>query len=101
MSHSQSTVASSSNSQQIINNALKTYEKCTKQDLLSHPLATQLQACNTSAAILTVLQQRVEGLNQSRSSDDRLTKWLIPTVKVLYTFSTTLEERIGLVSLRT
>jgi hypothetical protein len=94
MSHSHSTVASSSNSQQIINNALKTYEKCTKQDLLSHPLATQLHACNSSAAILTVLQQQVEGF-------DRLTKWRIPTVKLLYTFSTILEERVGLVSLKT
>ena len=101
MSHSHSTVTPSSNFQQIINNALKTYEKCTKQDLLSHPLASRLQACNSSAAILTILRQQVEGLDQSRSSDDRLTKWLTPTVKVLYTLSTTLEERVSLVSLRT
>ena len=100
MSHSHSTAAPSSNSQRIINNALKTYEKCTKQDLLSHPLASRLQVCNSSATILTVLRQQVEGLDQSRSSDDRLTKWLTPTVKVLYTFSTTLEERAGLVSLK-
>jgi hypothetical protein len=87
--------------QQIINNALKAYEKCTKQDLLTHPLASELQVCNSPAAILTVLQQQVVGLDQSRSSDDRRTKWLVPTVKVLYTFSATLEERAGLVSLRT
>ena len=100
MSHSHSTAASSSNFQQIINNAVKTYEKCTKQDLLSHRLASRLQACSSSAAIITVLRQQVDGLDQSQSGDDRLTKWLTPTVKVLYTFSTTLEERAGLVSLK-
>jgi hypothetical protein len=40
-------------------------------------------------------------LDQSRSGDDRWTKWLDPTVKVVYVFSSTLEERVGLVSLST
>ena len=75
------------------------YQKRTKKDLLSLPLASELQACNSSAAILAVLQQQVQGLEPSRSSDDRRTKWLIPTVKVLHTFSATLEERVVLVSL--
>jgi hypothetical protein len=101
MSHSSLTADSSSGFQQIIGNALKAYEKCTKQDLLTHPLAPKLQVCNSPAAILTVLQQQVVGLDQSRSSDDRRSKWLIPTVKVLYAFSANLEERAGLVSLRT
>jgi hypothetical protein len=100
MSHSQSTAASSSSFQLILNNAMKAYEKSTKQDLLCHPLASQLQACNSPVAVLTVLQQQVHGLDQSQSSDDRRTKWLVPTVKVLYPFSATLEERVGLVSLR-
>jgi hypothetical protein len=84
----------------IINNALKAYEKRTKQDLLAHPLASQLQACDSPAAILAVLQQQVQGLDQSRNSDDRLTKWLDPTINVLYTLSATLGEGVGLVSLR-
>ena len=98
MSHSTSTAASSSNFQQIINNALKAYEKCVKIDLLTHALVFELQACNSPAAILTILQQQVEGPDQSRS---RWTRWLVPTVKVLYTFSAILEERAGLVSIRT
>ena len=101
MSHSSITAASSYNVQQIINNALKVYKKRTRKDLLNHPLASELQVCDSPAAILTVLQQQVVGLDQSRSSDDRRTKWLAPTVKVLYTFSATLEERAGLVSVRT
>ena len=98
MSHFSSTAASSSNLQQVINNALKMYKKLTRNDLLNHPLASKLQVCDSPAAILTVLQQQVEGPDESRS---RRTKWLVPTVKVLYTISATLEERAGLVSLRT
>ena len=96
MSQSHPTAASI---QLTINNALKAYEKCTKIDLLVHPLVFELQACNSPAAILTVLQQQVRGLDQSRSSGDRHIMWLDPTVKVLYTFSATLEEHAGLVSL--
>ena len=100
MSHSSLAAAPSSNFQQIINNALKLYTKRTRTDLLNHPLASQFQACKSPDAVLTVLQQQVEGLDQSQSNNGRRTKWLVPTVKVLYTLSATLEERVGLVSLR-
>ena len=99
MSHSHSTASSSNNFQLIINNALKAYEKRTKQDLLAHPLASQLQTCDSPAAILAILHQQVKGLDQSRSSDDRLTRWLDPTINVLYTLSATLGDGVGLVSL--
>jgi hypothetical protein len=96
MSHPHPPTASSSNFQLILNNALKAYKKRTKKDLLAHPLATQLEYCNSPSAILTLLQQQVA----SRSSDDRWTKWLDPTVNVLYAFSETLGEGVSLVSLR-
>ena len=101
MSHSHSTSSSSNNFQLIINDALNSYKKRTKKDLLSHPLATQLQTCNSPGDILAVLHQQVQGLDRSRSPDDRLTKWLDPTVNVLYTLSETLGEGASLVSLRT
>ncbi|KAI0275599.1 hypothetical protein BGY98DRAFT_935673 [Russula aff. rugulosa BPL654] len=97
MFHSRPTSTSSSNFQEFFNNALKAYERRTKKDLLAHPLATQLQSCNSPSSILSVLQQQVQELNQSQSSDERLTKWLDPTVKVLYTFSGTLGEGVSLV----
>jgi hypothetical protein len=101
MSHSPLTRAttSSSNFQLIINNALKAYEKRTKNDLLAHPLASQLQACDSPSAILAVLQQQVQGLDHSRSGDNRWVKWLDPTVNILYALSGTLGEGVGLVSL--
>jgi hypothetical protein len=97
MYHSRPTSTSSSNFQEFFNNALKAYERRTKKDLLAHPLATQLQSCNSPSSILNVLQQQVQELNQPQSSDERLTKWLDPTVKVLYTFSGTLGEGVSLV----
>lgn len=95
MSHTHATSTSSSNFQLIFNNALKAYERRTKKDLLAHPLAAQLQDCDSHASILLVLQQQVQELNQT--SDERLTKWLDPTVKVLYTFTETLGEGVSLV----
>ncbi|KAI0285567.1 hypothetical protein BC826DRAFT_1109284 [Russula brevipes] len=100
MSHSHPShpsAVSSPNFQLIFNNALKEYEKHTKNDLLAHPLATQLQSCDSPTAILAVLQQQGQTLDQSRRSDVRLTRWLDPTVNVLYAFSETLGEGVGLV----
>ncbi|KAH8979084.1 hypothetical protein EDB92DRAFT_1981522 [Lactarius akahatsu] len=76
MSQAPSTSTSSSNFQSIFNAALKAYEKKTKKDLLAHPLAAQLQACNSPADILLVLQDKVKELDQSRSADERLSRWL-------------------------
>jgi hypothetical protein len=99
MSYTHSTTVSALNFQLIFNNALKAYEKRTKNDLLAHPLASQLQACNSTGAILAVLEQQVQQLNQSETTDERWTKWLDPTVNVLYSFSATLGEGVGMVCL--
>ncbi|KAI0268068.1 hypothetical protein BGY98DRAFT_1180498 [Russula aff. rugulosa BPL654] len=103
MSHAHPTATASSSSNQVsnfqlvINNALDEYKKRTKKDLLAHPLVTDLQSCNTPSAILSVLQHQVQGLDESQRSDDRWTRWLDPTVNVLFTLSSTLGEGVGLV----
>ena len=108
MSHTYPTTASSSSSsspssnfQLIINDALNTYKKHTKKDLCTHPLAAQLQTCESPASILAVLQQQVQRLDQSRSTDERWTKWLDPTVNVLYAFSNILGAGVSLVCPKT
>ncbi len=101
MSHTQSTSASSSNFQVIFNNALKAYQKRTKKDLLKHPFADQLEACDSPSSILTVLQQQVQDLDESQRNNEWLTKWLDPTVNVLHAFSGILGEGVGIVSIRT
>ena len=97
MSHTHPAPSSSSSFQLILNNALKTYQRRTKKDLFSHPLASQLQSCKSPSNILIVLQQQVQELNQAQSSDERFTKWLDPTVNVLFTLSETLGVGVSLV----
>ncbi|KAI0277802.1 hypothetical protein BGY98DRAFT_934155 [Russula aff. rugulosa BPL654] len=88
MSHVHPSSASSPDFQLIFNIALKSYERRTKSDLLVHPLAAQLQDCNSPNAVLALILPE---------SDERLTKWLNPTVNVLYTFSATLGGGVGTV----
>ena len=104
MSQPHPTASSSSNQasnfQLILINALDEYKKRTKKDLLKHPLVTKLQYCNSPSAILAVLHQQLQGLEQSRTNDERWTRWLDPTVNVLYTLSGTFGEGVGLVRFR-
>ena len=71
--------------------------KKTKNDLLAHPLAAQLQACNSHTDIFSILPDKVREFDQSRSADERLSRWLSPTINVLDTFSATLGQCVGLV----
>ena len=95
---STSTSTPSPNFQSIFKAALKAYEKKTKKDLLAHPLAAQLQACNSPSDILAVLQDKINEFDQSRSADERLSKWLNPTINVLFSFSATIGAGVGHVS---
>ena len=101
MSQTPTTQASSSSSrfQAIFEAALKSYQKQTKKDLLAHPLATQFQSCDSIDAILAILRDQVQEFDKSRSGDDRLTKWLSPTVNVLSVFSATISGGVSLVRL--
>src|ERR1700761_3836674 len=97
MSQAPSASSSSSNFQSIFYAAVKAYEKKAKNDLLIHPLSAQLQACNSPSDILAILQEKVKEFDQSRSADERLSRWLNPTINVLYAFSATLSGGVGLV----
>jgi hypothetical protein len=99
--HPTATSSSSSNFELIIDNALNAYKKRTKKDLREHPLAARLQTCDSSGAILAVLQEQAQKLEQSRSTDERWTKWLDPTVKVLHAFVNVLGAAGGPVCLTT
>ena len=87
---------SSSNYQAIFDNALEAYKRRTKKDLRLHPLFTKLEACNSPDAILATLREQIPGLDKS---PDRWSKWLDPTVTVLYNLSAVIGAGIGLVSL--
>jgi hypothetical protein len=96
MSAVPSTSTSHSNFASIFNAALEKYKRKTKQDLAKHPLLPRLQSCYSPETILTVLRAE---FNQSQNSDDRLTRWVAPTVNVLYSFSATLGGVVGLVNI--
>ena len=99
MSQTPSTSTPSSNFRTIFVAALKAYEKKTKTDLHTHPLAIQMQSCQSSSDILAVLHDKVNEFDQSRTHNERLSRWLNPTINVLYAFSATLGQGVGLVSL--
>jgi hypothetical protein len=97
MSHTHPT-STSSNFRPIFDNALKTYKKRTRKDLLTHTLARRLESCESASSILDVLQEQVQELNESQRNK---MKWLDPTVNVLHAFSETLGEGVGSVCFRT
>ncbi len=96
----QASSSSAPNFQPIFEKALEEYKKKTGKDLTAHPLAAEIKACDSPEAILTVLEGKANELNRYRSSDERLTKWLNPTVNILNALSATLGEGAGSVSYR-
>jgi len=77
--------------------ALSEYETVTGKSLDTHPFAKQLDNCDSPQAILSVFRTRAQSFSKSRKSDDKLMEWLDPVVYILFTFSATLGEGIGLV----
>jgi hypothetical protein len=87
------------NYQAIFDSALQEYKKKTRKDLSSNPLFNKLQSCGSPDDIITILRQQIPEFDQSASgsSDDRLTRWLDPTVKVINAFSATISGAVALV----
>jgi hypothetical protein len=86
--------------QSLFDSALDTYNKRTKNDIVSHPLLTKFESCDSPEAILTTLRGEILGFDQAPSINDESTMWLSSTVKVLHAFSSTISECFGVVSLR-
>ena len=80
-----------------LSRALCEYKKKTGKPLLEHPLATELQQCDSVDFIKAVFQGQAEAFQQFRDGDKRLMKWINPLVDVLSTFSDTIGEAAGIV----
>ena len=100
MSQVPSAFTSSTDFEAIFTNALTTYKKQTKKDIAAHPLATELQSCNSSSAIIAILRTQMQNFDQSQGADDseKWTKWLDPTVNVLLAFSVNIGNSVGVVN---
>jgi hypothetical protein len=73
------------------------YETVTGKPLRDHPFATQFSSCDNPQAVLGVLQGQSETFGKLRRRDERLMALLDPIVHILFTFSATLGEGVGLV----
>ncbi|KAH9025577.1 hypothetical protein EDB85DRAFT_1893788 [Lactarius pseudohatsudake] len=93
---SSSTTATPSDFKSILDAALSEYKKKTGKELLDHPLAAEVQRCDSVDAILALFQGQAKAFQQFRDSDQRLMKWINPVVDVLFTFSATLSEGVSL-----
>ena len=87
---------STSDINRILDTALESYKKRTKKNLKDHDLFKQLENCDSPSAILEKFQANQFDPSQT-GSDDRLKRWLVPTLDVLCAFSDTLGEGVSLV----
>jgi hypothetical protein len=97
MSSTPSLSTSRSNLDSIFNSALQAYKNKTGKDITSHPLATELQSCDSPDAILAVLRRQLPSLDRPTNGDETIAKCLLPIINVLYAFSATLGGGVGLV----
>jgi len=71
----------------------------TGQDLCSYSLLSKLETCDSPDTVLIALQQKIPAFIEPGSSDNnKLTKWLDPTIKVLIAFSSIIGGGVNLVS---
>ena len=70
----------------------------TGKRLDTHPFAAQLDACDSPNAVSDLLRTQAQTFSKFRRGDEKLMAVLDPTVHILFTFSATLGEGIGLVS---
>ena len=82
--------------QSLFDAALDNYEKQTGMKLIDHPLARQLEDCNSVESITAVLQDQARAFTVFRRDDGKLMKPLKNVVHVLHTLSTSLVRRAGL-----
>jgi hypothetical protein len=87
----------SSNFTPIFDAALAEYRRLTGQDLRTHPFAAAIDTCDSPDAVLNIFRKQAHVFDSFRKGDDKLMKWLTPTVNVLFVLSGTLGEGISLV----
>lgn len=74
--------------------ALQTYQQTTGIALAEHPLAVELQSCNSVDSITAILKREVHVSNELLESD-RVTKSIEGIISMLSTFSATAAESFG------
>ena len=88
MSSASNTSSSLSNFQDLFDIALAEYAKRTGQDLRSHPLAAEIDRCESPDSILAIFQAQSQAFDHFRNGDPKLIKSLTPVVNGLHAIST-------------
>jgi hypothetical protein len=94
-----SQLSSSSSFQALFGAALQDYEIRTGTSLVNHPLAKQLEECDSLDSITAILQEKAKGFRGFRRDKGKLMKSVKCSVNVLYilSISTVLGEGVGVV----
>jgi hypothetical protein len=87
---------------QIFDVALEEYTKKTKNDIKTDPLFAKLQDCNSSDAVLKVLEEQALAFERYRKGDRKvqLMGQLKPIVEILFRLATKDDVKEGIVSVR-
>jgi hypothetical protein len=91
--------SSSSTFQALFNAALQDYKDKTGASLIDHPIAKQLETCESVSSITSILQEQAQSFREFRENDGKLMKALNSSVDVLCapSISSALNDAIGLV----
>jgi hypothetical protein len=89
----------SSTFQALFNAALLDYKDKTGNTLIDHPIAEQLETCDSVDSITTVLQEQAQSFREFSENDGKLMKALNSSVDILClpSISSALAEAIGFV----
>ncbi|KAI0270081.1 hypothetical protein BGY98DRAFT_278710 [Russula aff. rugulosa BPL654] len=87
---------STANFTAIFDAASNEYKTLTKQDLGTHPFAAAFENSNSPDSVMDVFREQAQAFDKFCKGDDKLMAWLTPIVNILFTFSGTLGEGIGI-----
>ena len=76
-----------SNFESLFQSALEEYEVQTEINLVRHPLAAQLESCNTVESITEVLQGQAQSFRELPEGNNKIVTLLKQTVQILHKLS--------------
>ena len=93
------TLSESSNFDALFQSALEDYEKETGIDLVKHPLAAQLDVCDSVESVTQAFQEQAQAFYEFRGGNNKVAASIQNAVQVLHKFSSTVVpgETVGLV----
>jgi hypothetical protein len=99
MSQPSSLSSTSSTFRTLFDAALQDYRDKTGNTLADHPIAKQLETCESVNSITAILQEQAQGFREFTENDGKLMKALNSSVDVLCSpsISSALNEAIGLI----